>query len=51
MRGATDIPRAISCPDCESDVTIVQVAPGLYHGRVAYDDTCPWFHPLKRDLA
>ena len=31
------------CPDCDSDVTVTQVAPGAYQGQVEHDDSCPWF--------
>jgi hypothetical protein len=38
----------VACPDCTADVTVVEVAPGMYHGIVEHDDTCPWFADFKR---
>lgn len=37
----------IGCPDCDSDVTVTEVAPGVYQGQVAHDDSCPWLADLK----
>lgn len=39
----------IACPDCTADVSVIEVAPGEYHGIVEHDDTCPWFAAFKRD--
>jgi hypothetical protein len=46
-----NIRQVIHCPDCNSEVTIIEVAPGRHQGQVAHDDTCPWYAQLKRDLA
>jgi hypothetical protein len=40
--------RAIRCPDCDSTTTITEVAPHVYQGAVAHDDSCPWFTQFKR---
>ena len=50
MRGVTDLEQAIRCPDCDSHVAIVELAPGIYQGRVEHDDTCQWYAALKADL-
>lgn len=41
----------LRCPDCDSDVTIVEAAPGFHRAQVAHSDTCPWYAALRRDLA
>lgn len=38
---------AAACPDCDSDVTVTEVAPGAYEGQVAHDPTCLWMANLK----
>lgn len=35
------------CPDCDADVTVIEVAPGMFCGQVAHDDTCPWWRAYK----
>jgi hypothetical protein len=40
---------AAACPDCDSDVTVIEVAPDIYQGIVEHDDSCPWFTQFKRD--
>jgi hypothetical protein len=39
-----------ACPDCDADVTITELAPGVYGGSVEHDDTCPWYTAYKRDV-
>ena len=39
---------AAACPDCDSDVTVIQVAPDIYQGIVEHDDSCPWFTAIQR---
>jgi hypothetical protein len=51
MHDVTDMKQAAQCPDCDSDVTIVELETGVYQGQVEHDDTCPWFEALKQDLA
>jgi hypothetical protein len=51
IQGATTVEQAARCPDCDSNVEIVQIAPGIYEGRVEHDNTCPWFIAFKRDLS
>jgi hypothetical protein len=34
------------CPDCDADVTITELAPGVYGGSVEHD-TCPWYTAYK----
>ncbi|MGH3628097.1 MAG: hypothetical protein ACRDTV_08465 [Mycobacterium sp.] len=46
-----NIRQATQCPDCNSNVTIIEIQPGRYRGQVAHDDTCPWYAQLKRDLS
>jgi hypothetical protein len=40
--------KTAACPDCDSNVTVVEVAPDIYEGLVAHDDSCPWFTAFKR---
>ncbi len=42
---------ALKCPDCDSELTVVEVAPRVLSAEVRHDDTCPWFSELKRDLS
>lgn len=37
----------VCCPDCNSEVTVVEVEPGRYRAEVAHDETCPWFTRLR----
>lgn len=39
------------CPDCDSDVALIEQAPGVYQGRVYHDPSCPWLAQLERDLS
>ncbi len=39
---------AAACPDCDADVAIIELAPGVYRGTVAHDETCPWLQALER---
>jgi hypothetical protein len=43
--------QVVACPDCNSDATVVQVAPQIYRAVVEHDDSCPWYAALIRDLA
>ena len=45
------VQQVTECPDCDSDVTITELSPGVYRGQVAHDDTCPWYAQLKQELA
>jgi hypothetical protein len=40
---------AAACPDCDSDVTVIEDAPHVYRAEVRHDDSCPWFTQFKRD--
>lgn len=40
--------QAIRCPDCDSDVTVVEVAPDVYQGEVRHDGSCPWYTSFQR---
>lgn len=51
IQGVTDIEQAALCPDCDSNVEIIELAPGIYSGQVEHDDSCPWFIALKQDLS
>jgi hypothetical protein len=46
-----DMVQAARCPDCDSDVTITEISPGVYRGQVEHDDSCPWYAELRRDLS
>lgn len=48
-RPRTDAERAVACPDCNADVSVVEIAPGMNHGIVRHDDTCPWFANFRRN--
>jgi hypothetical protein len=45
-----DIAAAAACPDCDADVAVRELSPGVFHGTVSHDDTCPWYAALRRDL-
>lgn len=32
------------CPDCDSEVREVEVAPNVRVTQVLHDPTCPWLH-------
>jgi hypothetical protein len=51
VQGTTHPLAAAMCPDCDSDVALIEAAPGRYRIEVRHDDTCPWFSELKRDLS
>jgi hypothetical protein len=38
-----EVQRSTACPDCNSIVTIAEVAPQVYRGVVQHDETCPWY--------
>ena len=38
-----EVTQIAACPDCNADVTVTEVAPGVFAGTVEHDDTCPWF--------
>lgn len=42
---------SVRCPDCDSDVALIEQAPGVYQGRVYHDPSCPWLAQLERDLS
>jgi hypothetical protein len=44
-----EIVRAAQCPDCDSRVSMTEVAPNVYRADVEHDETCPWFSAFKRD--
>lgn len=46
---AAEIGQAIVCPDCDADVTMTEVAPGLYQGEVTHSATCPWYANFRRN--
>ena len=48
FKPAGPIGEAVSCPDCDSDLTITELAPGVFNGTVAHDETCPWLNALQR---
>ena len=45
---AQQLARAVRCPDCDSEVSVTQVASRSYHGEVRHDDTCPWYAAFQR---
>jgi hypothetical protein len=40
--------QAIRCQDCDSEVTVTEVAPNVYSSEVHHDDSCPWYRAFKR---
>ena len=40
--------RATACPDCNSDVVLIEAAPRVYQAEVHHDDSCPWYRAFKR---
>jgi hypothetical protein len=44
----TPLATLVACPDCDSDVRVVQLALRVYRAEIAHDDTCPWFAAFKR---
>lgn len=48
-RLAEVVERAAACPDCCSDVAVVEVTPRYYRGVVRHDPTCPFFAALTRN--
>jgi hypothetical protein len=48
-RGAAhQLLQAARCPDCDSNVTITEIAENVYQATVEHDDTCPWYTAFKR---
>jgi hypothetical protein len=47
--GPRDLKQAAACPDCGSDVSVIEVAPGVYQAEVRHDDCCPWFADFQRN--
>ncbi|MCH9732268.1 MAG: hypothetical protein K0U84_21805 [Actinomycetia bacterium] len=45
---AGPVGEAAACPDCDADVTLIELAPGVYSGTVAHDETCPWLDALQQ---
>lgn len=39
---AQRLARTIRCPDCNSETTVVKVAPRHFQGVIRHDDSCPW---------
>lgn len=39
---------ATGCPDCHSEVSIIEVEPHVFQGEVRHDDTCPWYLALQQ---
>jgi hypothetical protein len=46
----THIERTLLCPDCGSDVVLIEAAPRVYQAEVHHDDSCPWFTALQSKL-
>jgi hypothetical protein len=40
--------RLLACPDCNSAVTVAQIAPRFHRSTVEHDESCPWFAAFKR---
>jgi hypothetical protein len=45
---AQQLARTIRCPDCNSETTVVKVAPRVYRGEVRHDDTCVWLRAFEK---
>jgi len=41
----------IRCPDCVSEYSLAEIAPGMFEGLVQHDPDCPWLAQLGRDLS
>lgn len=39
---ALSLARGYECPDCNNDVRVTELAPGIVRAAVLHDDTCPW---------
>ncbi len=35
------ITRTAACPDCDSDVSVAELVPGVFGADVRHDDSCP----------
>ncbi|WP_344819388.1 hypothetical protein [Microbacterium soli] len=38
----TQFEASVSCPDCNSETRLIEIAPNVYTAAVLHDDTCPW---------
>jgi hypothetical protein len=45
---AKQLARVIRCPDCDSETTVVKVAPREYQSEVRHDATCVWLRAFER---
>lgn len=32
----------MQCPDCDSEIVVREISPGLLQAVMMHDDTCPW---------
>jgi hypothetical protein len=44
-----DVEQLVVCPDCNADVVVTEVAPGVFQGDVYHDESCPWLVSFQRD--
>jgi hypothetical protein len=42
---------ALRCPDCVSEYSVAEIAPGMFEAFVRHDQDCPWLAELERDLS
>jgi len=38
----------VGCPDCDSDVVVIEEAPGFLRAEVRHDESCPWLREFLR---
>ena len=41
----------LRCPDCVSEYSVAEIAPGMFEAFVHHDPDCPWLAQLGRDLS
>lgn len=39
----------LDCPDCNSEIDVQIVAPGIYRLTIRHDDTCPNYRAMKKE--
>ncbi|WP_156759643.1 hypothetical protein [Microbacterium karelineae] len=42
---------ADACPDCNADVSVVEIEPGVYKGTILHDETCPYLSAREQRIA
>lgn len=39
----------LRCPDCNSDLSLIEEMPGVYRGLMYHDASCPWLAQWERE--